>query len=239
MEQLIFVAVIVFFTILEGIARSRKQGGGPAGPLPLPEEREQDERGRPELSRMPRRPEPTRSPTVEPVRTYDQEPSFDDAVEESPASWGGPQGPRAGRRDASGSETLVPQDVWEEIMALARGEKPQGRPMPTSARPRPTPAPPRPPARRPPTPKPAPSRVQVPPEPVHRVHATHPQMGKPMAGRISVLDSAPVRVTTNPDVVAVRRMLAGGPGSLRQAVMLTEVLGPPASVRGGSHDPGG
>ena len=73
MEELIFFAVIIFFSILESIARSRKgkAGGEADGPLPDPVEWE------------------TRLPDLEPGRSsgggdeaeaYDDDPSYDDVA---------------------------------------------------------------------------------------------------------------------------------------------------------------
>lgn len=235
MEQLILVLVIVAFSILEAAARrqKRRQGGAGSGPPPLPEEWA----GEAQTGT-----EPRSGPAYE---SYDQDPSFDDAVEEplgrgievdtaptrQPAPEWTPTPPRS-------SEDLIPRDIWEEIAALARGEKPTGsRPPPAPGR-QPTPY------------APAPSRIERAPQEVraaarepaparapHPVHDTHPNLGRPVSERLT---SAPLRTAgrrPTEEVQAVRRLLAGGGTSLRQAVILHEILGPPASQRGDPRDP--
>lgn len=230
MEQLIFVGIILFFSILEAISRRGRDRGG-AGTSSRDDW--------PPPSELPQVPEPRRAESPPPMSdrlpTYDEEPSFDDRIE---AESGRP----GGRRAREGSEGMVPDDVWEEILALARGGGPRRAPRP--GQPRVPPAPPRapvpaprrpaPPARRPvraPLPKTPPSV----PEPVHPVHLTHPKMGTPMKGRLTHLDEAaapPVRR----DVRAALRIVSGGPASLRKAVLLSEILGPPAALRGDPYD---
>ena len=103
MEELIFFAVIIFFSIVESIARSRKakQGGGtqPEAEFPAPG------------------PETRRSPQAEPIPTYDDDPSYDDAVRagaEQPS--GGavrPTGSGPPRRSAA--STMLPSDLLERL----------------------------------------------------------------------------------------------------------------------------
>jgi hypothetical protein len=234
MEQLILVAVIVVFSILEAAARrqKRRQGGAGAGSPPLPEEWAEEPESR-------REPQPASS-----YESYDHDPSFDDAVEEpfqrriegdaSPGRQAGEERTPAPRS----SEDLIPRDIWEEIAALARGERPTGS--------RPPPAP----RKEPASPAPPPSRIhRVPQEPrgsarhpvparaSHPVHDTHPELGRPVSERLT----SPARRTAGSrpgkDVQAVRRLLAGGGTSLRQAVILQDILGPPASQRRDPGDP--
>jgi hypothetical protein len=233
-EQLFLVAIIVAFSILEAVARRqkrRRQGGAGTGLPPVPEEWGE----KPESRREP--------PPLSPHRSYDQDPSFDDAVEEDVGRRVEPGMPPAAgspveRAPATpSSEDLIPVDIWEEIAALARGERPGVTPPPPA------------PSREPAVPASSPSRVEsvpreirVPtPEPdrpgTHPVHLTHPQLGKPVSERLT----APARRRTGArpgkDVRAVRRLLAGGGTSLRQAVILHEILGPPASQREDFGDP--
>ena len=76
MEELIFFAVIIFFSILESIARSRKakKGGGADGPLPDPVEWEVQ---LPDLE-----PGRTSRQGGSDLETYDDDPSYDDILEE-------------------------------------------------------------------------------------------------------------------------------------------------------------
>jgi hypothetical protein len=119
---------------------------------------------------------------------------------------------------------MIPADLWEEIANLARGQVP-APPAPKPAPvPVPTPAPARPRAARGPT-RPAEK---------HRVHRSHVGFGTdpstrppseqdgldPLAGHLGV-DAASAR----------RQLLSRDRHSLRQAVILQEVLGPPAALR--------
>lgn len=250
MEQLIFVGIIVLFSILEAVARKGKerQDGGevelPEPPVGLPDPGPRRRAGR--GSTPP---------------SYDDDPSFDDAVKGRVEGEGASRPPRA----RSGSEGLIPADVWEEIQALARGELP-GTEAPVPPKPRapapsapspPVPAPggerqprqaerrPQPPARRPsppvrvekPTPRPTKPMPSAPPAPVaegtpgHPVHLSHAAYGTPVRGRLTA--AATSRVDGPPaEARGARTLLAGGPEALRQAVILQELLGPPVALRG-------
>jgi hypothetical protein len=98
--ELIFVLIFIGFSILEGVGRRRKaqqkKGGAP-------------ERPSAPRQRVPQRPHRDR---VEPTAgTVDAD------------------RPPAPVRDGKleGSEGLIPQDVWDEILGLARGSKPEPR----------------------------------------------------------------------------------------------------------------
>jgi hypothetical protein len=111
-EQLIFVAIIVIFSILDSVARTKKKRQG-GGPLPVPESPEQWE------------------PEEE---SYDERPSYDD-VEVRRAPEEAPQRPAP-----KGSEGMVPTDIWEEIAGLTRGRiptPPAPKPIPTRPAPQP------------------------------------------------------------------------------------------------------
>ena len=66
-------------------------------------------------------------------------------------------------------------------------------------------------------------------------------MGRPLAERRTPLDRpGQSRVRPSADIQAVREMLcAGGASALRRAVILEEVLGPPAAMRGDPYEPEG
>lgn len=141
MEELIFFAVIIFFTILESIARSRKakQGGGIEDEAPTRsgewDEPSGSERG-----------EGARREAGDGLPTYDQEPSYDDlatgptgrkdrtlgkytrpyGAQEAPA------GPSEEDRRPS-SETMLPGDLLEQLESLARGRQAEGRGKPSGA----------------------------------------------------------------------------------------------------------
>jgi hypothetical protein len=98
--ELLFVLIFIGFSILEGVGRRRKaqqqKGGAPERP-PAPRQK------------VPQRP---RRDRVEPT-----------------ADTAGPSSPPTQERDGKteGSEGLIPQDVWDEILGLARGSKPEPR----------------------------------------------------------------------------------------------------------------
>jgi hypothetical protein len=202
MEELIFFAVIIFFSIIESIARRRKKQS--AGSPQIPEEWEPEETRREWRSETP--------------ATYDAERSYDDR---------GADEVEAPRR--SGSEAMIPGDIWEEIAGLARGRMRQLETQPEAPPPPPVPA--TPPATLPArlgwgkrTPK-----VGQP----HRVHLSHAEYGTDPSSRTrSAHDQIdPLARGLSADVKAVRKQLRHGRHALRQAVILQEVLGPPVSIR--------
>jgi len=212
MEQLIFFAVIIIFSIIESVARSRKKRMG--GQLPPPQDWESDEPER----------DWSREPTT---ATYDAEPSYDEV------QLGGESPSNEGARRA-GSEGMIPSDIWEEIAGLARTRMEQ---LEKPAPPQPTAPPPRraggitraggvtPPGR-------APTPPRVPAQ--HRVHRAHAGYGTDPSSRArSAQDGLdPLARTVSLDIASVRRQLRlGGRHALRQAVILQEILGPPASMR--------
>ena len=212
MGELIFFAVIVLFSILEAVAKRRKQreDGGDEGEtwVPAPVERQP-------------RPKPERRPRVERGSSS----STDRGMPER----------GAGREERS--ETMIPADLWEEIAGLASGQTPRHRPEPrdmdteearslepleverieddirpvrsyTGAR--------------------VPTKVDA--HPVHRSHVgygTDPSKRAP-----SEQDWRPA-VRGNRNAKRVRAMLRGSEGTdaLKQAVILREVLGPPVSMK--------
>jgi hypothetical protein len=147
---------------------------------------------------------------------------------------------------------MIPSDLWEEIAGLARGSagakeagQAQGRPRPSRAPARTSKTPPAGPPR---AAKPAPARKEpaapsarfpvlpVPARPapeVHPIHLTHTQYGTDPSERTrSAQDEVPAReVVVSADVRAVRAQLQGDTHALRRAIIVHEVLSPPASLR--------
>lgn len=141
MEELIFFAVIIFFTILESIARSRKekQGGGIEDEAPTRtgqwDEPPESERG-----------EGARRHGGDRLPTYDQDPSYDDLATEPKGrkdrtlgkytrpygAQGAPARPSEKERRPS-SETMLPGDLLEQLESLARGRQAEGRGKPSGA----------------------------------------------------------------------------------------------------------
>ena len=226
MEQLIFVGIIILFSMLEAVARKKRQTGETGAELPQtkpPERTAEARRPRPQQRTLP---------------SYDQDPSFDDIAD------AGSQGAAGG---PASSEGLIPVEVWEEIQAIARGGKAPAR----SAPPRPQPKAPSPPDRGParvPTraarPATAPmstvarkTRAEPVPEvavgtgPEHSVHLTHPEYGKPIQDRLTGFGDDSRARGLSVEARAVRSVLRGGGAGLRQAVLLEEILGPPVSLK--------
>lgn len=213
MEELIFFAVIIGFSILESIARKRRARAGAVAEPPAPEEWEGED---------------DRVGTRGEVSTYDA-PSYDSLERAEPRPRPGavtlstvPDGP-------SGAE--VAADIWAEIAGLA------GAKVPGDARTRaierqspPLPVKPEPalPTHRERTPTPV-ARA-----PVHRVHLSHAGYGTDPSERApSEQDGLdPLAETLGKDPAAIRAQLRShGAHQLRQAIILQEVMGPPAAIR--------
>lgn len=209
MEQLIFFAVIIIFSILDSVARSRKkkQQQGTGLPAPTkPGRRRAVPRYDTEATHEPK-------PTYESERTYESQPSYDAEPSYDVAPSYDDDVP-----DEAGSGGLIPSDIWKEIEALATG---------------------RPPARRRPPPPPV-ELEAIPARPVetHRVHRAHVEYGTDPSSRArSAQDGLdPLARSLGADAAAVRKQLRSRSAhALRQAVILQEVLGPPAAMR---PDPG-
>ena len=234
MEELIFFGVIIFFSIIESIARSRKRKTG--GPLPeIPPEWEWDPTG------QRRRPPTAEMPSYDADPSFDDKPSFDEVATSETAT----------RERARSSESMIPADIWEEIAGLAKETQ---RPAETHRPPPPPPPRPAPPARPAPSMKPVPAPAPKPrapiapkkratilaPEPApegtagHAVHLSHAAYGTDPSTRArSAQDRLdPLASKLSQDAQAIRRQLRGhGVHALRQAIILQEVLGPPVGSR--------
>src|SRR5688500_2159659 len=118
MEELIFFAVLIFFSIIESIARSRKQrrGGGqlPGIPGEAPPEWDVERAGRPTPRPAPGpRPRMSEVPSYDDDGSFDAEPSFDEVASSEEER----------RKRAASSESMIPADIWEEITGIAREAK--------------------------------------------------------------------------------------------------------------------
>ena len=124
---------------------------------------------------------------------------------------------------AEQDETIIPADIWEEIAGLAQGREPE--------RPKPVPVP-------------EPAKVEtrparIPRAPVeqraaeHRVHLSHHGYGTDPSSRPPSEQEGldPLAARLDADAARARALLGQGRNALRQAVILQEVLGPPAAVR--------
>ncbi len=246
MEQLVFVGIIVAFSILEALARKnraqqRQDGGG----LPKPEDL------------RPPRPAPAPRPAARPrassvPRSYDEDASFDEVVkddERGPRPRQGDVEPArtASEREPASSEGLIPDEVWQEIEALARGgslpvPKPPAQPRPRgAARPRT--------AGR----SPAPGGPSGPKRPTARERAAAPARVAEVAPSAEGAHDQPVYVSRTVHGTEIRdratahaprgaargsavsgavlALMKGSRTAARDAVILQEILGPPAGLR--------
>lgn len=158
MDELIFFAVIIFFTILESIARSRKakQGGEVEDEGPQP-----DPGGW--AARLPDLEVPAPDTSDDDLPTYDEDPSYDEvarqehevrererreAARQRERTLEGYRAPEGSERRAEGpspsevaeprrpsSETMLPGDLLEQLESLARGRQTRQQEPPTSEAP--------------------------------------------------------------------------------------------------------
>ncbi|MDE3001952.1 MAG: hypothetical protein OXU33_06935 [Gemmatimonadota bacterium] len=107
MEELIFFAVIIFFSIIESIARSRKakSGGGPVEEVPTGDRTPGEWEFEWEQT----------SPADLP--TYDDDPSYDDEATRSGSP--PPPAPRGIESQKSSSRTMLPGGLLEELAGMA------------------------------------------------------------------------------------------------------------------------
>lgn len=244
MDQLIFFGVIIFFSILESIARSRRakrqkeQGEAPPA----------DDRYEFEWAQK----SPEELPTYDDDPSYDDQPSYDDLAIEQPRQPSRGAATRPGEEKPS-TETVLPGNLFEELAALAdqlEAEKQKARTirLPKQSPPIPAPEPSRPaPAPRP-TPSRTPARVRSrplarpghahratgPARPDHEVHRAHALYGTDPSERPpSEQDGMdPLREMLSEDARAVRDQLRSqSQSALRQAFILKEVLGTPLGMR--------
>ncbi|MGB1658010.1 MAG: hypothetical protein ACPHO4_11735 [Longimicrobiales bacterium] len=255
MEQLIFFAVIIFFSIIESIARSRKrkQGGGRIEDDSM--ERSGSEEWESEWAQE----------SAADLPTYDEEPSYDDEATRS-----GTQPPPAPRGVAQGepsSRTMLPGGLLEELAGIAgkleaerqrmeraeadvrseeeRAESVEQQPVRAQQQKRWEELQQRREARarereerakaieirRAKSPL---SRGPARPRPSHRVHRAHAEFGTDPSERTrSEQDGLdPLARTLSADAKAVRgQLLSDSASALRQAIILQEVLGPPKAMQ--------
>lgn len=234
MGELIFFAVIVLFSILEAVAKRRKQreegeeGGDDESWTPAPVERQP----RPKAGRRPQ-------------------------VERGPSSSNDRGMPERGSGREEPSETMIPADIWEEIAGLAGGEVRRPEPVPSERKPVPASRPKTAPRRWEPGPfddeagsleqleverieddiRPVRTFTggRVPSVDAHPVHRSHIGYGTDPSERAPSEQDWRPTPRGNRNARRVRAMLRGREGNdaLKQAVILREVLGPPLSMKDG------
>jgi len=209
MAELIFFGVIIAFTILDSVARTRKAKMAAEA-----------ERLGPSVTQEPEAWEESIHDRDVPI--FDPGPEFSDEqashVEEPPPRYGSqPDESESARAESEpfsrGLSSHLPKDLLEELAGLVGGL--EDAPAAPAAPP-------------PPTPEPRPE-----PRPEHRVHLAHADYGTDPSERApSEQDGLdPLAEHLSADASWVRRQLRSrGIHALRQAVVMQEVLGPPAAL---------
>lgn len=219
--EFLIIGVFVALTMIEGAGRRRKRAGkGPTGQTKP-------------------HPGPARAPRPSPPQ---QEPSPRQATVERQ---------RTGKAEGDGtSEGLIPSDVWEEILGLARGETEKAKAPSTPSdelgsaesewvgRPEPRPREER--------PEPKPRAIR--PEPLPRETRPEPKPREPRPAvaavrplRPALRETAPAFGSTGQEEGVrqekgkrgLREEIFGGVSAqdLRKAIILQEVLGPPVTLK--------
>lgn len=223
---LFIVLLFIAFTVLEGIGRKRRgQQKGEPGEAQVPRPREQ-----PPSPRQSRIPTESASSQGGPPRTDPGTMTRVPRPQRAPGA-----GPREQGRS---SEGLIPKDIWEEILGLARGEPPK----PGSGQTGPD-RPPRPPRRE------GETLEEIPPFEARSLEPLEVEEHRPSSAlRVREATTAAPEKVAAPTVARMgrqppRRRAQGGrrlkgdllgngsPEELRKAIILTEVLGPPLALR--------
>ena len=203
MNELIFFAVIILFTIIESIAKARKKRAEEAG------ETGGEVSDRERLARRsgPRDREEEASETMIPADIWEEIAGLGQGRREpetEPADWAPAPPPKP-----------------------APKPKPSPAPVPYGGARRPPPA-----LRKPAAPAPSPVRIPAAAE-VHRIHRLHSEFGTDPSERTRSEQDWRPEVRDNRNAKRVRAMLRGSEGTdaLKQAFILKEVLGPPAAMK--------
>jgi len=217
-EEFIFFAVIIFFSIIESISRSRK--ARQQEQMPAPPDTEPDTESE-EWWRV-------HVPETD-LPTYDADPSYDDQVgrESTIQPY---EAPRVAEK-----RSMLPSDLFEELAGLAEQLEQKNEGAKTLSLPRQSPPIP--------VPEPVPDRA---PAPVrvgrnrvartgpHEIHLAHAGYGTDPSERAKSeqdgLDPLAERLSENAAAIRMQ-LLSHSRGALRQAVILQEVLGKPVSLR--------
>ena len=231
MEGLVFLVVIVVFSILESVLKKRKaaqarlHGEAPESLEDTLERIRGDDLHAPTYDAHPSYDDDA---SYDDGPSYDEGPSYDDQIDDDVPEYSNQY--RAASRPTptpAPPTPLIPKDIWEEIAGLVSGVQP---PAPT--------APPEPGREsvalaRTPTFQPAPKQEHV----VHRSHAgygTDPSSRAP--SEQDGLD--PLAEHISADVGAAHKLfLSRNPHALRRAIILQEILGRPAAFRGDPYEP--
>jgi hypothetical protein len=215
-REILFLLIFFVFAVLQGIGPKRKQDGKQRGQPPTGT----GEGGAPGQGRE-------RSQAASRERVED---ARRDRVQTAPRSREGfpaasRERPEAAARERAGaasrpeqqpvrsSEGLIPGDIWEEIMGLARGGTAPAKPAD----------------------EPAPSR-KSPPESREGAVARKPSPASVLrrpSPPVAPVPSEPASAVISRSRKSVRTELFGGDSArdLRKAIVMKEVLGPPVSLK--------
>ena len=203
MDGLIFLGVLIFFSMLDAALRKKKAAGGGLQ-LPPPEEWEEEE-------------------------THGVDPGG--IPGEAQTQYAEPYGVQHGPAPTT-SEALIPKDIWEEVAAIAAGSGPTEPPPEPEPEPEPEfTALQRSRQRDPVVPR---SRMRDVSDASHLVHRAHDGFGTDPSERAPSEQDGSDRLAQHlsADASAIRKQLGSLDGhELRQAMILHEVLGPPAAYR--------
>jgi hypothetical protein len=220
MDGLTFIVVIILFSLLEGVLRKRKAGRAlPPGQAPEEEQYDpaQEEQYVPTYDTQ---------PSYDDRPSHDESPSYDDQIDDIPESSSPYRTVLRSPAAPPPPETLIPKDVWEEVAGLVSGVRPSGLPAESEPRSEATIVASR-------------ASYQPTSEQEHVVHRTHVGYGTDPSSRApSEQDGLdPLAKCLAADARAVHQVLSSrDPHVLRQAIILQEVLGPPAAFRGDPYD---
>ena len=208
MEQLVFVGIIVAFSILDAVLRGKKKGAEGSDGLPVPPPKEEWAEADWEGD----------EPTYDADAPNDDGPSYDDGATQEdrvPREIPVRSGPQP-------SGSMPAKQLWEEIAELSA---PRRTPQPT------------PPAltrkaevaSQVPLPKTKVGTIEE-----HSIHRSHAGYGTDPSTRARSAEDGldPLAQHLGKDAALARLLLSSGNAhSLRQAVILQELLGPPAAYR--------
>lgn len=230
MEDGFFILVFIAIAVIQGIGQKRrkdaKQKNQPMGAPPRPSTR------------------PPQRASQQPAQQPDTRPRADPEVRPSPS----------GTAEAGGSEGLIPSDIWQEILGLARGttqtpgpgtappgsaEGPQERPRSLEASPGdgdPTPGgrSPEPPVRELQIRPRSPETIRQPsPAALKRQEAAAASLALPATASSAGATRTPASGERGREGRDARAQLfgEGSVEELRKAIILKEVLGPPLALR--------
>lgn len=232
MDGWVFIVVIVLFSLLDGFLRKQKAARAaealPPGQEPEAERHEPTYDAEPSFDEQHSYEPPSSDEqhAYEPP-SYDDRPSYDEQIDDDVAEYSSPSTAMS-RSTPDPPTPLIPKGIWEEIAGLASGVQASEPSAPPEPRSEATTV-----ARRA-------SFQPTAPEQEHFVHRSHADYGTDPSSRApSEQDGLdPLARHLGADAGAAHKLLSSGdPHALRRAIILQEILGPPAAFRGDPYEP--